>query len=90
MATKSVLKMAGVAAVLICLILLIIPTSRPVGATESNCGSVLARKEFASWSNSREACDIALNDRLTTSLVIGAVGVAALFGASQVNKRENN
>ena len=75
--------MAGLAAVLICLILLFVPTSRDSEFLGRTCGSVVNRTSDAA------PCDSAINTRLTISLVIGAVGVAAFFGASQVNKRED-
>ncbi len=89
MDTKNILRMAGIAAVLICLILLIIPTSRPYQSTELDCGSVVSQSAMPTVER-RRACDISHNNRLTISLVIGAVGVAAFFGASQVKKREDD
>ena len=87
MDTRNVLRMAGIAAVLICLILLIIPTSRSFQSMELDCGSVVSQSAMPTVER-RKACDISHNNRLTISLVIGAVGVAAFFGASKVKKRE--
>ena len=81
--------MAGLAAVLVCLILLMVPTSRSFQSTELDCGSVVSPSAMPN-SEQRRACDISHNNRLTISGVIGAVGVAAFFGASQVKKREDD
>ena len=89
MDTRNVLRMAGVVAVLVCLILLIVPTaySRPNGSTWS-CGSVFSGHNVDG--SAGRGCDAAVSDRLTISLIIGAVGVAAFVGASQVKKREDD
>ena len=77
--------MVGLVAVLVCLILLIVGVA--YGATD--CGSVLVSEK--GWDGRRlNGCSGPLNSRLTLSLVIGAVGVAAFFGASQVKKREDD
>jgi len=90
MDTRTVLRMAGSVAVLVCLILLIVPPSFSFanGSTWS-CGSVLTGHDLGR-SSTGEGCDAALNNRLTISLVIGAVGLAAFFGASQVKNREDD
>ena len=83
--------MAGLLAVLVCLILLIVGVdSNPGGvATPRDCGSVLASEK--GWDGGRlSGCSGPLDGRLTLSLVVGAVGVAAFFGASQVKKREDD
>ena len=81
--------MAGLVAVLVCLVLLIVPTSFSFanGSTWS-CESVFSGHDVDG--NAGRGCDAALNDRLTISLVIGAIGLAAFFGASQVKKREDD
>ena len=89
MDSKNILRMAGVAAVLICLTLLMFPTSRSFQSMELDCGSVVSPSAMPTVERSR-ACDISHNNRLTISGVIGAVGVAAFFGASQVKKREDD
>ena len=57
--------MLGLAAVLICLLLLFTPTSTT--KTRYDGGS---------------SYNTAINNRLTISLVVGAVGVAVLYGSS--------
>ena len=81
--------MAGLAAVLVCLILLMVPTSYscPSGPTCS-CGNVFTGHDH--FLDAGRGCDAAVNNRLTFSLVVGALGLAAFFGASQVKKREDD
>ena len=94
METSLVLKMFGLAAVLTCLILLLVPVSVPYKGLKStsdsvapvfqqNCGGVIFGDDI-------RRCDKPHNDRLTLSLVIGATGVVALYGASQVKKNEDD
>jgi hypothetical protein len=79
--------MATVAAVLVCLILLSVGVNSDPGG--SPCGSVLASEK--QWDGEvRNSCSGPLNGRLTLSLVVGAVGVAAFFGSTQINKREDD
>ena len=80
--------MVGLAAVLVCLILLTVSVSGTQARWTGNCGSVLS--PTGEWLAAPEACEVARNSRLTSSLVIGAVGVAAFVGASQVKKREDD
>ena len=89
MDTRNVLRMAGVVAVLICLILLIVPSSTSFanGATWS-CGNVFSGHDVSGTAGN--GCDAAVNNRLTISLVVGAIGLAEFFGASQVKKREDD
>ena len=77
--------MAGLLAVLVCLILLIVPISATQEGWTGNCGGVLLPTD--EWLAASEACNVASNNRLTIALVVGAVGVVAFFGASQVKKR---
>ncbi len=82
--------MAGLVAVLVCLILLVVGVDFENGiATPLDCGSVLASEK--QWDGEvRNSCSGPLNGRLTLSLVVGAVGVAAFFGSTQINKREDD
>ena len=86
MDTRTVLRMATVAAVLVCLILLIGVNSDPNGYP---CGSVLAPEKDGAGEVIR-SCSGPLNGRLTLSLVVGAVGAAAFFGSTQVKNREDD
>ncbi len=90
MDTRTVLRMAGLVAVLVCLILLVVGVDFENGiATPLDCGSVLASEK--GWNGERiSGCSGPLDGRLTLSLVVGAVGVAAFFGASQIKKREDD
>jgi hypothetical protein len=91
MDTRTVLRMATVVAVLVCLILLSVGVdSNPGGiATPSDCGSVIASEK--GWDGGRlSGCSGPLDGRLTLSLVVGAVGVAAFFGSTQIKKREDD
>jgi|Marorgknorr_s2lv_3_1036020.scaffolds.fasta_scaffold27959_2 hypothetical protein len=96
MDTKNVFRTAGIAAVLICLVLLYSPTSFSLtdGST-SSCGSVINGYDLDGPAG--RGCDAALNDRLTMAMVVGAVGVAAFavgvaafIGSTQINKREDD
>ena len=81
--------MAGLVAVLVCLILLIVGVDSGGVSTPRDCGSVLASEK--SWNGERlSGCSGPLDGRLTLSLVVGAVGVAAFFGSTQVKKREDD
>ena len=71
--------MAGVAAVLVCLVLLSVGVDTRTGMY--SCGSVLA-PETSGGGVRLAGCSGPLDSRMTLSLVIGAVGVAAFFGAS--------
>jgi hypothetical protein len=91
MDTRTVLRMVGLVAVLVCLILLVVGVdSNPGGiATPSDCGSVIAPEK--GYDNGRKGgCSGPLDGRLTLSLVVGAVGVAAFFGSTQVKKSEDD
>ncbi len=83
--------MAGLVAVLVCLILLIVGVDSDPGGTSTprDCGSVLA-SEKARDGERLWGCSGPLDGRLTLSLVVGAVGVAAFFGSTQVKKREDD
>ena len=63
-------------------------TRQPIALSDS----VIVRLLLADFGRfgAGDGCDAALNDRLTISLVIGAVGLAAFFGASQVKNREDD
>ena len=93
MDTKNVFRTVGIAAVLICLVLLYSSTSfsSPNGSTRS-CGDVIGNAFTGHGVDgpAGRGCDAALNDRLTISMVVGAVGVAAFFGSTQINKREDD
>ena len=79
--------MATVAAVLVCLILLSVGVSSDSGSW--SCGSVLS-SEKGTGDRRLVGCSAPLDGRLTLSLVVGAVGVAAFFGSTQINKREDD
>ncbi len=84
--------MAGLVAVLVCLILLIVGVDSDPGGVATlpqDCGSVLA-SEKARDGERLWGCSGPLDGRLTLSLVVGAVGVAAFFGSTQVKKREDD
>ena len=82
MSTELRLKMVALVAVLVCLILLALPpTVTHQNGAKINCGNVFVPDDNP-W------CDGAASSRLTIALIVGAVGVAARYGASQVKKRE--
>lgn len=82
MSTELRLKMVALVAVLVCLILLALPsTVTHESGGKINCGNVFAPADI--W-----GCDGAASSRLTIALIVGAVGVAARYGASPVKKRE--
>ena len=81
METSLVLKMVGRLALLAFVILLLVPTSSDEKMYGESCGNVFDRS-YA------RGCDKAINTRWVLSLVVGATGVVALWGASQVKKRE--
>ena len=81
METSQKLRLAGIALLAVCAILLF----TPVGSTNSrDCGSVLSNGP--NWIG----CEAARGNRLTISLIVGAVGAVALYGASQVKKSEDD
>jgi len=80
--------MAGLAAVLVCLILLTVSVSGTQAGWTGNCGSVLSPTDERLAAP--VACEIARNSRLTSSLIVGALGLAAFFGSTQIKKREDD
>jgi hypothetical protein len=76
----------------ICAILLFTPIGQPGGYSQS-CGSVVVPVTDM-WGDGTNrtpsGCENARGTRLTISLIVGAAGAAALYGSSQVKKREDD
>jgi len=77
------LKMVALVAALVCLIVLALPYEAGTHETGAkiSCGNVFAPEDNR-W------CDGTASSRLTIAFIVGAVGVVACYGASQVKKRE--
>ncbi len=82
------MRILGWLALVICLILLVTPTgSQHSGGGSFDCGSVLSPRTF---NNGNKVCPKQINDRVTGALVVGAGGVAFLYGASRKKKRHQD
>jgi hypothetical protein len=87
--TSLVLKLLGLTALLVCVILIFTPVGRADDGR--NCGSVVAPEKLSYFPfTSPSGCRSVVGNRLTLSLVIGAGGAVALYGSSQVKKREDD
>ena len=92
METSQKLRLAGIALLVVCAILLFTPIGQPDGLANKSCGSVVLpnmEKWFDGSDNAPRGCGNARGNRLMLSLVVGVAGAAVLYGSSQVKKRED-
>ena len=98
METSLVLRLVGLTSLVVAAILLL----APVTGTWASCGSVLFEdkwddmkydyesEKYEPYSFHPEGCFTALKDRRTIAIVVAAVGPIAMYGSSQIKKREDD
>lgn len=98
METSLVLRLVALTSLVVAAILLL----APVTGTWASCGSVLFEdkwddlrydyesKELEPYSFHPEGCFTALKNRRTIVIVVAAVGPIAMYGSSQIKKREDD
>ena len=98
METSLVLRLVGLTSLVVAAILLL----APVTGTWASCGSVLFEdkwddikydyesEKYEPYSFHPEGCFTALKDRRTIVIVVAAVGPIAMYGSSQIKKREGD
>jgi len=80
MSHRQIARLVGGLLSAIAVILLVVPTSAAINGRSLGCGSVLVPDD---WSG----CDGALASRLTFSLIVAALGVAAFITASRLEEK---